>query len=140
MKKVIIPIIFYIFCFSELTLSKPKSQNKMLSNIMQVAYGKSSVNTKLEVKEMNKKPTTSSKDQKKIKQDKNEKISKNNKPTPNIEIATFAGGCFWCVEAVFEKVKGVKKVISGFAGGQKKHPSYKEVSRGPNQSCGSYPN
>ncbi len=47
-----------------------------------------------------------------------------------MEIATFAGGCFWCMEAVFEKVKGVKNVISGFAGGKKKHPSYKEVSSG----------
>ncbi len=54
----------------------------------------------------------------------------NKQPLPNIEIATFAGGCFWCVEAVFEKVKGVKTVISGFAGGQKRHPSYKEVSSG----------
>ncbi len=46
------------------------------------------------------------------------------------EIATFAGGCFWCTEADFEKVKGVQKVISGYTGGHKPHPSYKEVSRG----------
>ena len=52
---------------------------------------------------------------------------KQNSPT---ETATFAGGCFWCVEAVFEKIKGVKEVVSGFAGGKKQNPSYKEVSRG----------
>lgn len=46
------------------------------------------------------------------------------------EIATFAGGCFWCIEAPFEKIDGVKKVISGYAGGKEKNPSYKEVSSG----------
>nr|WP_320192373.1 peptide-methionine (R)-S-oxide reductase MsrB [uncultured Desulfobacter sp.] len=46
------------------------------------------------------------------------------------EIATFAGGCFWCTEADFEKVNGVLKVISGYTGGHKPHPSYKEVSMG----------
>lgn len=46
------------------------------------------------------------------------------------EIATFAGGCFWCTEADFEKVKGVQKVISGYTGGHKHQPSYKEVSMG----------
>ncbi len=41
-----------------------------------------------------------------------------------------AGGCFWCVEADFEKVKGVKEVTSGYAGGKTKNPTYKEVTRG----------
>jgi peptide methionine sulfoxide reductase msrA/msrB len=45
-------------------------------------------------------------------------------------IATFAGGCFWCVEADFEKVDGVVKVVSGYTGGHKENPSYKEVSSG----------
>jgi peptide methionine sulfoxide reductase msrA/msrB len=44
--------------------------------------------------------------------------------------ATFAGGCFWCVESDFEKVHGVVEVISGYTGGQKKNPTYKEVSSG----------
>ena len=39
------------------------------------------------------------------------------------------GGCFWCVEAVFDGVKGVKSVVSGYSGGVIKNPSYKEVSR-----------
>ncbi|MDH3267952.1 MAG: peptide-methionine (R)-S-oxide reductase MsrB [Ignavibacteria bacterium] len=46
------------------------------------------------------------------------------------EIATLAGGCFWCIEAPFEKVPGVVKVISGYAGGSKLDPTYKEVSSG----------
>ena len=46
------------------------------------------------------------------------------------EVATIAGGCFWCIEAPFEKVQGVTKVISGYAGGTKPDPSYKEVSSG----------
>ena len=44
--------------------------------------------------------------------------------------ATFAGGCFWCVEADFEKVVGVTEVISGYAGGEKANPTYEEVSSG----------
>ncbi len=48
----------------------------------------------------------------------------------NLETATFAGGCFWCVEADFEKAGGVVEVISGYTGGQKDNPTYKEVSAG----------
>ncbi len=47
-----------------------------------------------------------------------------------ISTATFAGGCFWCTEADFEKVPGVVKVISGYTGGNKDNPSYEEVSSG----------
>jgi peptide-methionine (S)-S-oxide reductase len=43
------------------------------------------------------------------------------------ELATFGGGCFWCVEAVFERLEGVKSVVSGYAGGHKENPTYKEV-------------
>lgn len=46
------------------------------------------------------------------------------------EIATFAGGCFWCTEAVFERVNGVKNVVSGYTGGKEKNPTYQEVSYG----------
>ena len=44
--------------------------------------------------------------------------------------ATFAGGCFWCLEADFEKLPGVIKVVSGYTGGQKEQPTYEEVSSG----------
>jgi peptide methionine sulfoxide reductase msrA/msrB len=47
-----------------------------------------------------------------------------------LQVATFAGGCFWCAEADFEKLPGVVKVISGYTGGQKKNPTYEEVSAG----------
>ena len=47
-----------------------------------------------------------------------------------IEIATFAGGCFWCMEPPFEKLDGMKSVVSGYAGGSKDSPTYKEVSGG----------
>ncbi len=47
-----------------------------------------------------------------------------------LETATFAGGCFWCMDAPFENIDGVKNVISGFAGGHEKNPSYEEVSTG----------
>ena len=47
-----------------------------------------------------------------------------------LQVATFAGGCFWCTESDFEKVPGVVKVISGYAGGQKENPTYEEVSSG----------
>ena len=46
------------------------------------------------------------------------------------ETAYFASGCFWCVEAIFESVKGVKEVISGYAGGTEENPTYEQVSYG----------
>lgn len=48
----------------------------------------------------------------------------------NLSKATFAGGCFWCIEADFEKVDGVVQVISGYTGGQSDNPSYEQVSAG----------
>jgi peptide methionine sulfoxide reductase msrA/msrB len=47
-----------------------------------------------------------------------------------LEVATFAGGCFWCVEAPFETFAGVDSVISGYAGGTEKNPTYEQVSSG----------
>jgi len=46
------------------------------------------------------------------------------------ETAYFASGCFWCVEAIFESVKGVKEVVSGYSGGKQKNPTYEEVGYG----------
>jgi len=43
---------------------------------------------------------------------------------------TFGGGCFWCMEAVFQRLKGVKSVVSGYAGGDAPNPSYKQVCTG----------
>lgn len=51
-------------------------------------------------------------------------------PTLGLEKAVFAGGCFWCMEPPFEKLIGVKAVVSGFAGGKEKNPSYKDVASG----------
>lgn len=47
-----------------------------------------------------------------------------------MEKATFGAGCFWCVEAVFEELKGVSSVVSGYAGGERPNPTYKEVCSG----------
>lgn len=47
-----------------------------------------------------------------------------------MEVATFAGGCFWCTEAVFLEVKGVEKVVSGYIGGKTINPTYKEICTG----------
>ena len=46
----------------------------------------------------------------------------------NTKEAYFAGGCFWCMEDVFEKIDGVKEVISGYSGGKLKNPTYKKVT------------
>ena len=46
------------------------------------------------------------------------------------EQATFAGGCFWCVEAVFDELRGVERVESGYAGGHVPNPSYEQVCTG----------
>ncbi len=47
-----------------------------------------------------------------------------------MELATLAGGCFWCLEAVFEQLRGVTKVVSGYAGGQVPNPNYAAVCSG----------
>ncbi len=49
---------------------------------------------------------------------------------PHLEKATFAGGCFWCMEHPFDGIPGVVSVTSGYTGGQKKNPTYEEVSAG----------
>ena len=51
-------------------------------------------------------------------------------PAPQSAIATFAGGCFWCVEADFDKVASVISATSGYTGGRTGNPTYEEVSRG----------
>jgi len=48
----------------------------------------------------------------------------------NLKIATLGGGCFWCTEAVFQELKGVEKVISGYEGGKVKNPTYREICTG----------
>ena len=48
----------------------------------------------------------------------------------NLEIATFAGGCFWCTEAIFKRLRGVEEVVSGYSGGRTENPTYEEVSSG----------
>ncbi|MBX2945460.1 MAG: peptide-methionine (S)-S-oxide reductase MsrA [Cyclobacteriaceae bacterium] len=47
-----------------------------------------------------------------------------------LAVATFGSGCFWCTEAVFQRVKGVEKVVSGYSGGNVKNPTYREVTSG----------
>ncbi|MGC8121906.1 peptide-methionine (R)-S-oxide reductase MsrB [Marinobacter sp. VGCF2001] len=49
---------------------------------------------------------------------------------PGLAVATFAGGCFWCVEAGYEKIPGVVEAVSGYAGGDEKNPTYQQVSSG----------
>ncbi len=58
------------------------------------------------------------------------KIKKSNMEDNKLDTATFGAGCFWCVEAVFQQLKGVKKVVSGYSGGNIKNPAYKEVCMG----------
>ncbi len=52
------------------------------------------------------------------------------KEAAKLETATFAGGCFWCVEHLFDEVEGVVSTLSGYTGGQEKNPTYKAVSAG----------
>lgn len=49
---------------------------------------------------------------------------------PGLAVATFAGGCFWCVEAGFEKIPGVVEAVSGYAGGEEASPTYEQVASG----------
>jgi len=54
----------------------------------------------------------------------------NKKTMDGLEMATLANGCFWCSEAVFQQLEGVSEVVSGYAGGTLKKPTYKEVGTG----------
>lgn len=86
---------------------------KMILNILFVTFGFSALSSCIE--------TTS-----KSNQERNMSISDQTK----IEIATFGSGCFWCTEAIFERVNGVIKVVSGYSGGTTENPTYKEVCTG----------
>ncbi|WP_417225194.1 peptide-methionine (R)-S-oxide reductase MsrB [Amphritea sp.] len=59
-----------------------------------------------------------------------ENIARADLQQQGLKVATFAGGCFWCTEAGFEKLPGVTEAISGYTGGEQADPSYKEVSSG----------
>ena len=59
----------------------------------------------------------------------NAMAAENDNPV-DLQMAIFAGGCFWCVEAAFEKLDGVSEVISGYTGGRAEQRSYKQVSKG----------
>ena len=50
--------------------------------------------------------------------------------TIGMETATFAGGCFWCTEAIFLEIKGVEKVVSGYIGGTTENPTYRDICTG----------
>ncbi|MCX6352914.1 MAG: peptide-methionine (S)-S-oxide reductase MsrA [Bacteroidetes bacterium] len=73
------------------------------------ACGQSNKNKKTSTKKENNKMTTDSK---------------------NLDIATFGGGCFWCTEAIFQELKGVQSVTSGYSGGAKPNPTYEQVCSG----------
>ena len=72
----------------------------------------------------------SSKSQQKSLKEKPKSIKKQIPSKKNLEIATLAGGCFWCLESDLEKLSGVQEVISGYTGGKEASPNYKEVSSG----------
>jgi len=57
-------------------------------------------------------------------------LTKKSKMSDKLEIATLANGCFWCTEAIFQRLNGVEKVTSGYSGGKVKNPAYNEVTSG----------
>ena len=57
-------------------------------------------------------------------------LTKKTKMSDKLEIATLANGCFWCTEAIFQRLNGVEQVTSGYSGGKVKNPSYNEVTSG----------
>ena len=59
-----------------------------------------------------------------------QKVQMNETNKSKIELATFGSGCFWCTEAIYERVKGVNSVVSGYAGGKAENPTYEEVCSG----------
>ena len=57
-------------------------------------------------------------------------ITKKTKMSNKLETATLANGCFWCTEAIFQRLKGVESVTSGYSGGTIKNPAYREITTG----------
>lgn len=57
-------------------------------------------------------------------------LTKKSKMSDKLEVATLANGCFWCTEAIFQRLNGVEKVTSGYSGGKVKNPTYNEVTSG----------
>lgn len=57
-------------------------------------------------------------------------VNLNEQNNPKLEIATFGTGCFWCTEAIYERLDGVEKVIAGYTGGHVANPTYKQVCTG----------
>ena len=57
-------------------------------------------------------------------------IKNENKEDVKMEKATFAGGCFWCMESPFEELDGITEVVAGYTGGHKEDPTYEEVTTG----------
>ena len=57
-------------------------------------------------------------------------LTKKSKMSDKLEIATLANGCFWCTEAIFQRLNGVEKVTSGYSGGKVKNPTYNDVTSG----------
>jgi len=57
-------------------------------------------------------------------------MNQQNELKEGLAVATLGGGCFWCVEAVFQRLEGVEKVVSGYAAGDTKNPTYKEICSG----------
>ena len=62
--------------------------------------------------------------------DENDKTTVTDTHDAKLETAIIGGGCFWCTEAVFEQIDGVKSVISGYAGGKIPNPTYKQICTG----------
>ena len=60
----------------------------------------------------------------------NEEVDMSPAGNENTEKATIGGGCFWCIEAVYERIEGVVSVVSGYAGGDTENPTYREISSG----------
>lgn len=73
---------------------------------------------------------TKAEGERKAEQADNEFQSYDTTDTTGLERATFAGGCFWCTEGYFERLKGIRRVVSGYTGGTKDNPTYEEVSSG----------
>jgi peptide-methionine (S)-S-oxide reductase len=57
-------------------------------------------------------------------------MTEKERSTDGLQVATLAGGCFWCLEAVYEQLKGIVGVVSGYSGGSVANPSYRQVSSG----------
>lgn len=127
-------VIGLVICIALWTALRDRSKPHGTATLESAASASENVGSHADADEQNDKHNDKSSEQSRIAAtrdaDRSEKKNLASDKDQKMETATFGGGCFWCVEAVLQRVAGVEKVVSGYAGGMTKAPTYEQVCTG----------